>query len=60
MRKSRFSDAQIVAILDEAEAGLPVADVLRKHNLSRPTFYSWRSRYGGVTVDGRQQETPMT
>lgn len=50
MRKSRFTEAQIVAILKEAEAGLPVADILRTHNVSRPTFYSWGSRYSGATV----------
>ena len=50
MRESRFTEAQIVAILKEAEAGLPVADILRQHSVSRPTFYSWRSRYGGATV----------
>ena len=49
-RTSRVTEAQIVAIRQEAESGLPVADLLRKHGLSRPTFSSWRSRYGGATV----------
>jgi putative transposase len=47
MRKSIFSEAQIVAILQEAEAGLPVAEVLRKHRISRPTYFNWKSKYGG-------------
>lgn len=50
MRKSKFSEAQIVAILQEAEAGLPVAEVLRKHGISRPTYFAWKSKYGGISV----------
>ncbi len=50
MRKSRFTEAQVVGILDEAAAGRPVAEVLRTHSISRPTFYTWRSRYGGATI----------
>ena len=50
MRKSTFSDTQIVAILQEAEAGLPVAEVLRKHGISRPTYFSWKATYGGTSV----------
>ena len=50
MRKSKFSETQIVAIRQEAEAGLPVAEVLRKHGISRPTYFNWKSRYGGSSV----------
>ena len=50
MPKSRFTEAPIVAALQAAEAGLPIADLLRQHSISRQTFYLWRSRYGGATV----------
>lgn len=50
MRKSKFSESQIVEILQEAEGGVPVAELLRKHGISRPTFFKWRSKYGGATV----------
>ena len=43
MRKSKFSESQIVAILKEGEAGLPVAEVCRKHGISAPTYYAWKS-----------------
>jgi len=50
MKKTKFSESQIVAILQEGEAGLPVAQILRKYGISQATYYSWKSKYGGVSV----------
>jgi len=50
MRKSRFNESQIVGILKEADGGVPVADLLRKHGVSKTTFFKWRSKYGGASI----------
>lgn len=50
MRKSKFSESQIVAILKEDEAGLAVAELCRKHGISAATYYAWKSKYAGATV----------
>lgn len=48
MRKSSFSDSQIMSILKQAEAGTPVPDLCREHGFSNATFYKWRAKYGGM------------
>ena len=50
MRKTRFTEAQIIAILKQAEGGARVQDLAREHGLSTQTIYNWRSKYGGLEV----------
>jgi len=48
MKKSRFSDSQIIAVLKQAEGGTPVPELCRQHGISSATFYKWRSKFGGM------------
>ena len=48
MKKSCFTETQIVAILNEADAGIQVKDICRKHGISDATYYNWKSKYGGM------------
>ena len=48
--KKRFSEEQIIGILREQDAGMKVADICRRHGISDATFYTWKSKYGGMTA----------
>jgi putative transposase len=48
MKKSRFSEQQIISILKQADAGVKVQDLCRQHGISDATYYKWKSRYGGM------------
>ena len=50
MKKSKYSDNQIIAILKQAKAGIPVSELCQKHGMSLATFYKWRSKYGDMNA----------
>ena len=58
MKRSRFSEEQIIAVLKEQEAGMATAEVCRRHGISSATFYKWKSKFGGLEVsDARRLRT---
>jgi putative transposase len=59
MKTSRFSDAQIMAILKQAEDGIPVAELCREHGMSDASFYKWRARLGGMDASMMAQMKSM-
>jgi putative transposase len=58
MKKSRYSDSQIISILNQAESGTPVPELCREHGMSNALFYRWRAKYGGMDASlmGRMKE----
>jgi putative transposase len=59
MKKTRFTETQIVAILKEADSGMQVKDVCRKHGISDATYYNWKSKYGGMEASDLKRVKDM-
>ena len=53
--KTRFTEAQIIGVLKEAESGGKIADLCRKHGISEATYYNWKAKFGGMTVSDAQR-----
>lgn len=50
MKRKRFTEEQIIQVLKESDAGMPVAELCRKYGVSEPTIYNWKARYAGMTI----------
>ena len=59
MKKSRFSEEQIIGFLKQAEAGMPVVEICRKGGFSDATFYKWRAKFGGMEASDAKQTTKV-
>ena len=55
MKKSRFTEAEIMGVLRQAEGGLPVSELCREHGISSATFYKWRAKFGGMDASMMSQ-----
>ena len=55
MKTGRYSDAQIMGILKQAESGVPISELCREHGMSNASFYKWRAKYGGMDVSMKSQ-----
>ena len=55
MKKSRFTEEQIIKILDEGQSGINIDELCRKHGVAKPTYYSWKAKYGGMSISEAQR-----
>jgi putative transposase len=55
MKKSRFTEEQIIGIIKQQESGIPTAEVCRQHGMSQATFYQWKAKFGGMSVSDAQR-----
>ena len=55
MKKSRFTEEQIIKILEEGKSGVNIDELCRKHAISKPTYYSWKTKFGGMTISEAQR-----
>jgi putative transposase len=55
MKKSRFTEEQIIGIIKQQESGVPTAEVCRQHGMSQATFYQWKAKFGGMSVSDAQR-----
>ena len=59
MKKARFTETQIIGILKEADTGIPVKEICRKHGISDATYYNWKSKYGGMSASDLKRMKEM-
>ena len=59
MKRKQFSEEQIIAVLKEAESGLKISDLVRKHGIAEGTFYRWKAKYGGMDVSDAKRLKQM-
>jgi len=59
MKKSRFTETQIIGIIKEADAGMPIKETCRKHGISDATYYNWKSKYGGMKASDLKRMKEM-
>ena len=55
MKRSRFTEEQVIKIIEEGKTGISLDELCRKHGISKPTYYNWKAKYGGITIPEAQR-----